>query len=94
MDGDAALARQRTGRVSGTKPAPSSAWVPAGVGPTDAPQRHSAGVPGWVAGRRRTILAPCSAGPERRFHLGHDAQRVHGTITPHPGDDLSCQLPL
>ena len=43
MDGDAALARQRTGRVSGTKPAPSSGWVPADVGLTDAPQRHSAG---------------------------------------------------
>ena len=31
------------------------------------------GVPGWVAGRRRTILAPCSASPKGIRRAGHPA---------------------
>ena len=87
MDGDAALARQRTGRVSGTKPAPLPGRVPVGVGVTGGPSVTAPRVPGWVAGRRRAILVPCSACPERS--LLPQAGRPAGACDhPHPGDEL------
>lgn len=58
------------------EPAPVAGRVLGGVGTTDAPGISAPGVPGWVAVRRRTILAPCSAVPGKEMINRQDAQRM------------------